>query len=166
MTNFSHEHAEWIAPGNLMEQNFDSRIRIKELRPFKAFPQGSHAFTMFSAYALRENREYSGVRYLETFSKSGYRLFACFVWLCCASQVYYVVFWTIIFSVQCARQLENKNQKKIRALGSISGHNFDMDIQKGLKQEVYNLFGFLIHAFKLKIHPQSVPICLYRKPCT
>ena len=28
MTNCSHEHAEWIAPGNLMEQNFDSHLRI------------------------------------------------------------------------------------------------------------------------------------------
>ena len=29
MTNYSHEHAEWIAAGNLMEQNFDSHLRIK-----------------------------------------------------------------------------------------------------------------------------------------
>ena len=29
MTNCLHEHAEWITPGNLIEQNFDSHFRIK-----------------------------------------------------------------------------------------------------------------------------------------
>ena len=29
MTNCLHEHAEWIASGNLMEQNSDSHFRMK-----------------------------------------------------------------------------------------------------------------------------------------
>ena len=29
MMNCLYEHTEWIAPGNTMEQNFDSHLRIK-----------------------------------------------------------------------------------------------------------------------------------------
>ena len=30
MTKFSHEHAEWIAPANSYEVDFDSGLRIKD----------------------------------------------------------------------------------------------------------------------------------------
>ena len=30
MTKFSHEHAEWIAPVNSYEVDFDSGLRIKD----------------------------------------------------------------------------------------------------------------------------------------
>ena len=50
MTNSSYEHAEWIAPGNVMEGNFDSLLRISynTLKFSHMFVYGSHAFAIFS----------------------------------------------------------------------------------------------------------------------
>ena len=41
MTNCLYEHAEWIAPGNSMEQNFDSHLRIS-YSAFKLYREAMH----------------------------------------------------------------------------------------------------------------------------
>ena len=33
MTNYSHEHAEWTAPGNLLKADLDSYLKIKVMAP-------------------------------------------------------------------------------------------------------------------------------------
>ena len=38
MTKCSHKYAEWIAPGNSMEHNFDSHLRIKARHYKLKFP--------------------------------------------------------------------------------------------------------------------------------
>ena len=60
MTNCLHEHAEWIAPGNLMEQNFDSCLRIKVMALY-SFPICLYreAIHLLSVHALREGRGYA-----------------------------------------------------------------------------------------------------------
>ena len=100
MTNCSHEHAEWIAPGNLMERNFDSHLRI-EVMALGSFPKCLYKEAMHLQYFLptryvrgRASRTHKRDDLYQNFSKVEYGEPAA---LCGSTMLHYVGFWTFFF---------------------------------------------------------------------